>query len=755
MNRQTVALRLLAALLLSRPALAQTDTAGATLGNTWGALLLGLLILIGVLVWRLQQQKRAYAGLLEALDTAGQALLCVDGERQIRHLNSQFRALDGVPADPKNLRDFPMAWKVWLDKHVRQALESGKSAPEALAFAPDENRPAMFLRLSAARMRDIRGEPGVLLWCESISASSESVSTALEREHTLRTRSQNFIQTLIDVIPRPVYVKDAEGRYILANESFCAMHGITRDKVIGHTVAELHIDTAHAQAIALEDARVMAGAPIFKEEFSASADKTGDDRFTIVSKQSCLNPEGQRVLVGTHIDITPWRIAERELNASVKREQDRHRGTQQFIQRLIDALPLPVCVRDRDSRHLHVNASFLDDAALTREQILGHRITDYIDNPERSEASLREDQAALAGRNIFEERHNTGLNGQDVRDLIISKRSCLDVDGQPVIVVAHINVTAQREAERQALNLMNNEKSLRTRTQDFIQRLIDIIPHPFFVKDQHSRYILVNAALVKEFQRPATEILGRSTRDIYVDPDRARAIIEEDQSVLNGVSIYEERHEAAPPGSNHWVDRIVSKRCFQDVDGRPVIAVSHFDVSEFRSVQRKLEAAMQRESIQVDRMREFLQRVIDVIPQEFYIKDGDSRILMVNPVYLRRRGLNSAAEAIGRTAPEIGDAFLTNDPALRENPAAQEEARHELQKSWAVGRAEDLEVLAGRTVLKEVPRWMPGSDAAHTVVIAKAACTDISGRQVIVCASYDITDLRDTMHETERIAPGN
>jgi len=50
---------------------------------------------------------------------------------------------------------------------------------------------------------------------------------------------------------------------------------------------------------------------------------------------------------------------------------------------------------------------------------------------------------------------------------------------------------------------------------------------------------------------------------------------------------------------------------------------------------------------------------------------------------------------------------------------------------------------------------MPGSDTAHTVVIAKAACTDISGRQVIVCASYDISDLRDTMRELEKNAANN
>lgn len=1008
MTRQTGLLLLLA----NSPASAQTDAAGSMVGNAYGLLLLALLMLSSVLAWHLHKQKRAHANLLDALNTAGLALLNLDGDRQIRHLNNSFLALGGIPADAKYLRDFPQDWRTWLDKHVQQAAESGKSAPEERVFAPDKNRPAMLLRLSAARINNPHGQAGVLLWCENISASSESVSTALEREHTLRTRSQNFIQTLIDVIPRPVYVKDEAGCYILANDSFCAMHDLSRTKVIGHTAEELNIDTTQAQAIALEDARVMAGAPIFKEEFSANPEKAGEDRFTIVSKQSCLNAEGRRVLVGTHIDITPWRLAERELSnalraetarrqrtqafiqrlidvmpspvyvrntegwflfvndafvkdrgktreailtnrawvpgheietrvraedatvlageiiykeehtphydtgkdryriiskracedpdgsmvivgtnfditlwrmaerelqqtlegvqaftqrlldvipepvyvkdaqaryimineafaaqrkqtpaeilgksarelapsqviaeqvlaedaevlaglvihkidptphpqtgqprwriitkgrcldpkgqpvivgasfditavrvveqqlhAALKAEQDLRERTQHFIQRLIDALPLPVCVRDRDSRHLHVNARFLSNAGLTREQIIDRRITDFISDPEQIATSLREDHEVLAGHDIFEEKQDLGLTGKDLRDLIISKRSCIDVDGQPVIVVTHIDVTAQREAERHALSLMANERSLRQRTQDFIQRLIDIIPHPFFVKDQESRYILINTALTEEFQRPASEILGHTTLELAADPAHAQQIMEEDQSVLSGVTVNDERHELAVTGGDHWADRIVSKRRCLDVDGRPVIAASHLDVSAFRDVQRQLEAAMRRESLQVERMREFLQRVIDVIPQEFYIKDADSRILMVNPVYLRRRELHSAAEAIERTAPEIGDDFLTKDPVLRDNPEALEQARLELRKSWEVARTEDLEVLAGKKVLKEVTRRQLGNDTPRTVVIAKAACTDITGRQVIVCASYDITDLRDTMQK--------
>ncbi|MDP5240376.1 PAS domain-containing protein [Uliginosibacterium sp. 31-16] len=612
-------LSLLLALISAEPA--NAGAAGELLvdGDPHILVAAGLLLFVA-LVWRLWRCKQADAAQQAALDVVGLALMTLNDVQQIRSLSSAFRALVGIPADVHSLRDFPPAWKGWLESHAHQALKHGKSTPEERLFAPAEDAPAMLLRLSATRLRDAYGKSGVLLWCENLAASNESVSAALEHEHTLRTRSQRFIQTLIDVIPRPVYVKDDTGRYTLANESFCAAHGISRDKLLGHRADEVGLSSLNAQTIALEDARVMAGAPIFKEEFTASPEKPGEDRYIIVSKQSCVDPEGRRVLVGTHIDITPWRLAERDLQAALRRETEKHHRTLTFVQRLLDVFPNPVCLKDANSRYVMVNEAFVQSRGKSREELLNH------------------DAAQIA----------------------------------------------------QAV-------------------------------------VSLSSGLLPEAER------------------RASRSLQEDQAVLAGTPLRKEENNS-PDQNGVLHDRIVTKTACEDPDGHPIIVVSMFDITDMRNAQRELDRALQRESRQMEHMREFLQRVIDMIPQELCIKDADSRILLVNPVYLRHRHLHDAAEVIGRTAPEIGDAHLDLDPWLREHPADLAQAKAALQQRWAEARAEDLEALAGKAVVKEVRRRRPGDAEDHSVVIAKTACTDMSGRQVIVCVSHDLTEMNEVLN---------
>lgn len=612
---------LLSALILAVPA--KAGAAGELLADDdpHALVIAGLLLLCVALLWRLWRCKQADTAQQAALDAVGLALMTLNDARQIRSLSSAFRALVGLPADAQNLRDFPPAWKSWLESHAHQALKSGKSTPEERLFAPAEDAPAMLLRLSATRLRDTYGKSGVLLCCENLAASNESVSAALEHEHTLRTRSQRFIQTLIDVIPRPVYVKDDTGRYTLANESFCAAHGISRDRLIGHRADEVGLGSLNAQAIALEDARVMAGAPIFKEEFTASPEKPGEDRYIIVSKQSCVDPEGRRVLVGTHIDITPWRLAERDLQAAVRRETERHGRTLNFVQRLLDVFPSPVCLKDANSRYVMVNEAFVQSRGKSREELLNH-------------------------------------DAGEVAQAVVSPGSGL-----------------LPEAEQRA--------------------------------------------------------------------SRSR---QEDLAVLAGTPLRKEENNS-PDQNGVLHDRIVTKTACEDPEGHLVIVVSMFDITDMRNAQRERDRILQAETAHRERTQAFIQRVIDVIPQELCIKDADSRILLVNPAYLRHRHLHSAAEIIGRTAPEMGDTHLDHDPWLREHPTDLARARDALHQRWTESRAEDLEALAGKPVFKVVRRHKSGSAEDHELVIAKTACADMAGQQVIVCTSYDLAEMDEVLRQ--------
>jgi diguanylate cyclase (GGDEF)-like protein/PAS domain S-box-containing protein len=64
-----------------------------------------------------------------------------------------------------------------------------------------------------------------------------------------------------------------------------------------------------------------------------------------------------------------------------------------------------------------------------------------------------------------------------------------------------------------------------------LQKIIDIIPSPVFVKDTEHRWVLVNAALEQAIGRPRAELLGKSDYDMF-PPEEAAAFWGADDAVF-------------------------------------------------------------------------------------------------------------------------------------------------------------------------------------------------------------------------------
>ena len=47
------------------------------------------------------------------------------------------------------------------------------------------------------------------------------------------------LETMIDVIPIPIYYKDEKGTYVACNQAFADAVGLTRDAVIGKAIRDI------------------------------------------------------------------------------------------------------------------------------------------------------------------------------------------------------------------------------------------------------------------------------------------------------------------------------------------------------------------------------------------------------------------------------------------------------------------------------------------------------------------------------------
>ncbi|WP_438003082.1 PAS domain-containing protein [Sorangium sp. So ce321] len=130
------------------------------------------------------------------------------------------------------------------------------------------------------------------------------------REHAMR-EVVDLLRTLVEAAPMLLFVKDAEGRYMLANGYFLRWVGLTWDEVAGKTDHEL-FPKERADAFRASDIEAMTtGRPLAWEDSDTGAD--GQLRHFAVTKFPLRDPAGAlRGVCGISTDISSYKRAEEE-----------------------------------------------------------------------------------------------------------------------------------------------------------------------------------------------------------------------------------------------------------------------------------------------------------------------------------------------------------------------------------------------------------------------------------------------------------
>jgi PAS domain S-box-containing protein len=190
--------------------------------------------------------------------------------------DAMVRLLD--PADP--LDQYTAEYRVrHLDGQIRWMVASGR---------------AEFIDDPAARAgRSVLRLVGTL--CDITAAKEFS----LERE-----RNSTLLRNIIETSPGPIYAKDRQGRFLVANAAVLALVGRTLSEVMGRTDQDLLDDPAEAIAVMANDRRVMeSGEPQELEEVVGGS--TGHARVWLSTKTPMRGADGAVIgLVGVSVEIT-------------------------------------------------------------------------------------------------------------------------------------------------------------------------------------------------------------------------------------------------------------------------------------------------------------------------------------------------------------------------------------------------------------------------------------------------------------------
>lgn len=427
------------------------------------------------------------------------------------------------------------------------------------------------------------------IWALSIVALA-SAAPALFFAHCARSqraeRTYAFIQRLIDGIPDAFYIKDTNSRYLMVNKAYADERGRSGADIVGKTSWDILGNCEQAAEWVEEDRRALAGEHIYVEQCVEHV-VSGVEQFRILSKRRVENEDGIGVIVGSHFNVTQWKLAERELQAALTREKHHREQVQEYVQRLFDVIPMPVYVKDAHSHYQIVNAAQEREWGKTKAELIGANSIYLAPNDTVAATIAREDAAVLGGEIIYKEEHKRHAATGDEQFRVVTKGRCLDPYGQYVIICTLFDTTQWRVAERSLQGALAQQTALRERTQSFVQRVIDVIRDPFYIKDEKGRYIMVNDALARERGQDKHSLIGAVSYEHAAESAMAEESLREDLDVIAGGELDKEIHLIKPGSGEERFTQIVKRRC-TDADASPVIVVAHFDITRWRIAEREL-----------------------------------------------------------------------------------------------------------------------------------------------------------------------
>src|ERR1019366_2717598 len=265
----------------------------------------------------------------------------------------------------------------------------------------------------------------------------------------------------------------------------------------------------------------------------------------------------------------------------------------------------------------------------------------------------------------------------------------------------------EREAEqrkRAEVAYQEAGEALRESEERFVN-LFQKAPLGYQSLDADGRFIEVNEAWVATLGYPRAEVIGKWFGDFHA-PEFVEAFRQRFPIFKAAGSIHSEFEMLHRNG----------ERRFIAFEGR----IGHKKDGSFQQTHCILQDITERKRAEetIARERQLLRTLIDLLPEIFYIKDLDSRFLIVNETLAKLVGKDTPAQVLGLSDADFFPAGLA-----------------------AELRAEELKVFAGESLINHENIMVFPDGRMHTVLTTKLPFRDSQGRSCgLVGIGHDITE---------------
>ncbi|MCX7550897.1 PAS domain-containing hybrid sensor histidine kinase/response regulator [Xanthomarina sp. F2636L] len=195
------------------------------------------------------------------------------------------------------------------------------------------------------------------------------------------------------------------------------------------------------------------------------------------------------------------------------------------------------------------------------------------------------------------------------------------------LTIFFTDITERKKAEDQLI-----------KNKSYLENIINNIGDPVFVKDDKSHFLIANDAFYKLFNRTKEEILGKTFAEDTPVEERERYLKIDSQVISKGIENVSEVSFIGKGGETRIIS--IKKNRYIDESGKNFLIGTIRDITESKNAEE-----------QIIKSKKYLDNILNNIGDLVFVKDEQSRILLVNDSFCNFFNL-SRSEIIGKTLAE-------------------------------------------------------------------------------------------------------
>ena len=252
-------------------------------------------------------------------------------------------------------------------------------------------------------------------------------------------QSERHHRAVVDALHEIIFQTNRDGILTYLNLAWRRATRLSIEESLGRGLAEFVVPDDQAKLT-----RLIAALPSMASDSMALSSielslRTADNatRLMQLSAQPLTDADGRVLgLVGTFEDITEKRVAEIRLHDQLR-----------FNQELIETIPIPVAVRNRESEFLAVNRAWEHFSGRNRDGVLGRKLTELFSSDHTALLVSAEHALVIDGGSTSFESQLRAADGS-IRTVLNHKSAFANADGsRSNIITAFVDITDQKTAE--------------------------------------------------------------------------------------------------------------------------------------------------------------------------------------------------------------------------------------------------------------------------------------------------------------------